>query len=117
MKHLYTLEEIHRYADEIRHTDDDMWTAIKRHDTDAQKQLATQIEVMREVLLHMHENLEKFGAYRPGLLGRCLAAREIRKTAKIWKPADIQAEILANTDFSKLPVQPVRRSADGDKRI
>lgn len=79
MKQMYTLEEVHRYADEIRRTNDDMWKAISQHDVDAKNQLQTQLHVMREVLLRMHESLEKHGPWRGGLLGRWLAAREIRK--------------------------------------
>jgi hypothetical protein len=79
VKKLYTLEEIYRYADEVRRTDRDFWSAISHHDVDAKNQLSTQLHVMREVLLRMHERLEKYGPYRPGLLGRWLAAREIRK--------------------------------------
>lgn len=79
MKALYTLEEVHRYADEIRKTNDDMWAAIKVHDAEANKQLQTQLHVMREVLLRMHESIEKHGPWRPGLIGRMFAAREIRK--------------------------------------
>lgn len=93
MKRLYTLEEIHRYAAEIRQTDEDFWTAIQRHDVEAKNQLHAQVEVMREVLLHMHENLEKYGPYRPGFFGRWAAAREIRKLSKQFQPSALQADI------------------------
>lgn len=95
MKHLYTLEEIHRYADEVRRTDKDLWEAINHHDTDQKNQIQAQLHVMHEVLTRMHESLEKYGAYRPGLLGRWLAAREIRKLGKQFKPSTLQADLLA----------------------
>lgn len=79
MKQLYTLEEIHRYADEVRQTNTDMWDAINKHDVDQKNQIQNRLHVMHEVLTRMHENLEKHGPYRPGLLGRWLAARETRK--------------------------------------
>lgn len=70
MKQLYTLEEIHRYAHEVRLTDNDLWKAIDHHDTDSKNQIQARLHVMHEVLLRMHESLEQHGPRRPGGFAR-----------------------------------------------
>jgi len=61
MRQLYTLDEIHRYADEIRLTEQEFRDATKAGQIEAMKVIKDQILVMREMVLHMHESLEKYG--------------------------------------------------------
>jgi len=89
MKQHYTLDEIHRYAAEIRATELEFKEATRRGEADVMKQLKDQLHVMREVIQRMHESLHKNGPLRLGLLARWLAAREIRKAAKLFPPLQI----------------------------
>lgn len=82
MKNLYSLEEVHQYGEDVRLAELQFREATRAGDNTAMKQLKDQLQIMREVLTRMHESLASHGAYRPTLLARWLAAREIRKLGK-----------------------------------
>jgi hypothetical protein len=77
VKQLYTLEEIKRYQQDLDAAESKIELG-KLPDMATAKHYQSQIHVMREVLLRMHESLAKHGPLRPSLLARMFAARQIR---------------------------------------
>lgn len=140
MKQLYTLDEIHRYEQDL--ADIEASIALGNlPDYETTKHRQAQIHVMREVLLRMHESLAKHGPLRPGFFSRWVAAREIRKLGKYIPSASTPVDKFENfvhsseaygaateafkkaeaADHAAATVmghhQSVRRSKDGSKRI
>jgi hypothetical protein len=87
MRQLYTLEEIHRYQADLDAAEAKIELG-HLPDYETNKHYQAQIHVMREVLLRMHESVEKHGPLRPGLLQRIFATREVSKSVDAPKQFD-----------------------------
>jgi hypothetical protein len=116
VKQQYTLDEIHRYQEDLAITESRI---VLRNlpDKETYDHCNAQVHVMREVILRMHESVLKHGPMRPSLLSRLLAAREIRKLGQQISGVPTGPLDFTGSTGNAIPVLPPRKqNKDGFKR-